>query len=558
MSCHQRKKARFKRVGSGGSVNPNQWHLQEDRGHQTQKARGKERAKASTSRPAHKSGGTSPEGARGWGIPTPPPGQFVDNPIKIGNLQQALVTNKISVQNCQWLGVRSRIHHWEKITSDSLLLSAITHGVRAPLHSLPNPNECTTRVCQPQPEIEKTIAEYVATQAIRPLDKETEQRTKYWVPIFGREKKQEVGGNHKVRLITDLRDLNECQDIQSHHPQTLKQILETLRDTTLLWGLTLDLKAYYHHLALHKTTQRWMRFWYQNQGFQIVGMPFGWTMSPFWAHRLALPVRKQLTEWGIPHSWRVDDVLILGRSQEETNLRATKLVNLLTSLGIQVNPDKSMHNASQIVTYLGHQIDLKHNKIRPIPQKTAQAYKLATKLANGQTLTPKKLASLAGTLLDLTKSNLRLLGTPPSLMQMAGRAAALIKSLFPTASLAKIWNTPIPKSRLPHLLRTLLQVKSALQSPCHPQLRPNSPLCCTLQTDASDKGWGATLISRNREIGTCAMRWTPNQAKMHITHREALASALATRHLMDRIPRNCQLRIQADATSTIRAWKKGS
>ena len=62
--------------------------------------------------------------------------------------------------------------------------------------------------------------------------------------------------------------------------------------------ITLDLKGYFHHLALHPQTQRWMRFWYNQQGYQIVGMPFGWSMSPFWAHRLAQPIRHVLASWG--------------------------------------------------------------------------------------------------------------------------------------------------------------------------------------------------------------------------------------------------------------------
>jgi hypothetical protein len=90
------------------------------------------------------------------------------------------------------------------------------------------------------------------------------------------------------------------------------------------------------------------------------------------------------------------------------------------------------------------------------------------------------------------------------------------------------------------------------------QVRLNSQVKIQLQTDASDLGWGACLLQNGKEIANCAQEWDETQRDLHITHREGLASALAVQHLTDHIPANCTLHIQADASSTVTTWNKGS
>jgi len=59
-------------------------------------------------------------------------------------------------------------------------------------------------------------------------------------------------------------------------------------------------------------------------------------------------------------------------------------------------------------------------------------------------------------------------------------------------------------------------------------------------------------------VAACAQEWTPQEARRDITHRESLATALAVQHLINHIPAECTLNLQADATSTVTTWNKGS
>ena len=79
---------------------------------------------------------------------------------------------------------------------------------------------------------------------LRILTKDEEQRTRFWIPIISRPKKE----SGKVRLITDLRLLSACHQVPKHKAETWQHVLQVTNDPKLKWGLTLDLKSYYHHL----------------------------------------------------------------------------------------------------------------------------------------------------------------------------------------------------------------------------------------------------------------------------------------------------------------------
>jgi hypothetical protein len=251
-------------------------------------------------------------------IRPPDPCRTQGHNVQESPLKLALERNEKECPVCPFQGPQERIEHWEEITNDRILLQAIRKGAKAPLSAIPMPNNETCPPCPVQESLTKTIGEYLETRAIRKLSPEEAEKTRYWTPIFGREKRD----SKKVRMITDMRDLNSCHEIQNHKPQTWVQLQNTLQDKSLQWAITLDLQGYYHHMKIHPHTARWMRFRYGDEAFQVQGMPFGWSMAPFWAHRLAKPIRKQMHNWNILHGWWVDDIIIFGKTKGEKSSRA--------------------------------------------------------------------------------------------------------------------------------------------------------------------------------------------------------------------------------------------
>ena len=108
-----------------------------------------------------------------------------------------------------------------------------------------------------------------------------------------------------------------------------------------------------------------MRFRLGDQAYQVESMPFGWSMSPWFANKMAKTLQGWLHQQGIHHLWYVDDVLCLGTTKEEAEMAVAKLVYLFNNTGICVNVAKSMLEASQSVEYLGHTLNLREHIITP-------------------------------------------------------------------------------------------------------------------------------------------------------------------------------------------------
>jgi hypothetical protein len=324
----------------------------------------------------------------------------------VGTLLEAMDRNAISSPTCPFLGPSQCIDAWKSLGTDKVLLQVLTKGINAPLHTVPKPRAATNH--HNQESLMQTIGEYLAAGVIRPLTEEEEQRTRFWTPTFGREKKD----SHKVRLITDLRLLNACHQVPKHKAETWQTVLQTVSNNKLRWGVTLDLKSYYHHLRLHPDMQRWMRIKVMNTSYQIVAMPFGWALAPWWANKFSKPIKAWLNHQQWEHCWWIDDVLILGETKKQTEERATALVNKLTTLGITVNKEKSMQQAQQNFTYVGHAFNLQHSTVSPLQQKQHTSEAMCKHQMKGSNFQPKNLAALAGNLVDANKSNMRLHGLP--------------------------------------------------------------------------------------------------------------------------------------------------
>ena len=485
-------------------------------------------------------------------------------------MSQALDENTSATPKCPYLGPRRRIKQWEAIGADKVLIQGIKKGVKTPMHAAPPPQ--SPKALGDMQKIQATIGQYLENDTIQKLPADKARKTRFWVHVFGREKKD----SGKVRLITDFRPLNACQQVLRFKGTNWKHLMQTLQNhQETQWGLTLDLADWFHHLELHPSMKRWSRIMVGDQAYQLVGMPFGWASSPWWAQKMAKPIQGWLHQQGILHCWYVDDILILGQTKEDTETKATRLVKLLTSLGVRINQTKSMSEARQCVTYLGHQVDLLNNQISPVDEKAKGALNMTKKQAQGNTYIPKHMAQLAGTLIDLTRSNIRLRGLPQQVMRQVARGVHLNKQYLQRVTRSRqSWNhrgwTPGP--RLPwqlslgkpkELKKILMEVKVALQEPVPHLFRGHLP--CKqghhqwrLQSDACETGWGAVLIKNNMEVATVAQPWEPRHLNKHITHLEAMASAKAVDTLLKYIPARTSVTLQVDASSTMWAWIKGS
>ena len=467
-------------------------------------------------------------------------------------IEQALEANARQAPKTPFLGPRAKIQVWEEIGADQVLLTGIRLGVGSPLHQIPQ--KLCHRSGPVSEAVARTIQEYSESGVICPLPKEVEMRTKTWTPVFPRTKR----GSNKVRIITDLRALNATHKVPRFKTDNWATVLEVLKQQDLAWGLTLDLKSFFHHLEVSPKIRRWMRFKIGPQAWEIRGMPFGWACSPWWAHKLARPIQAKLNQMGIVHVWYVDDVLIVGRTPQEVEHQAAAAIRLLTNLGIQVNQEKSMKFPAQKFPYLGQILDLETNKVHSQPEKISQATKMVRDVQSAKKVLPRTLAQVAGTLLDIGKRNARLHGLPRQLMKAAGLATHCNKTKDPGASTHQLWNRRVKITC--NCRQTLRDIEFALRQPVPKVLRPPCPdKKFVIHSDASDVGWGGHLVdAEGREISAIARTWTPAERTLHITAREAMASAFTVMEFIPLIPRGAVLTVRSDSTPTVWAWRKGS
>jgi hypothetical protein len=452
-------------------------------------------------------------------------------------LQQKLVQSGPPYQ-----GPKKTLSQWKLLGADATLLKVIAQGIKLPMNQVPPPNS----QCPPlDPVLFSSIQKYLQLGVVRELTAQEVQKTKCWVRTFGRPKAH----SPDIRLITDLRPLNQTlqpQKFKADHWGTVVQCLNSYPQHT--WAVTLDLKDFFFHLSLHPQAQRWIRVKTHQGGIQFLGLPFGLQCSPFWAHRLAKPVIQFLRAQGLIICWYVDDILLLAPSQEMCLLQTRFLFQVFTLLGLRLNLTKCQLTPSQQVVYLGQNIDLLQRTVSPIKEKVTAVLKSLRHTVPGKKIRPSVLAALGGTLLDLSKGAVNLIGFPKEIMSLGGKLA-----------LQHGWYQTCLKTTQ---VRILLQnVRESLREICPVQLLPPSSPCLmsVLSTDASDYAWGASLQKPGMKRPLSARQFfSPMERTWHITRKETAALCRGVHSFLEDLPPNSFLKIQTDSVTARAAFQKGS
>jgi hypothetical protein len=224
-------------------------------------------------------------------------------------------------------------------------------------------------------------------------------------------------------------------------------------------------------------------------------------------------------------------------------------VQVFTQLGLLLNLTKCVLEPRQQVVYLGQQIDLQSRTVSPIPHKVTQVRKSLRHIVPGKLIRPSVLAALGGTLLDLSKGAVNLIGYPKEIMSFAGRLA-----------LQHGWYQTCPKTAQVRIL--LQKVRESLREIYPVQLLPPSPHCLmsVLSTDASDYGWGASLQKPGMKRPLSARQFFTPMERMtwHITRKETAALCRGVASFLEDIPPNSFLRIHTDSVTARAAFQKGS
>ena len=336
--------------------------------------------------------------------------------------------------------------------------------------------------------------------------------------------------NHKWRPILDLSTLNQFLCVKTFKMETPETIRTSLQQEE--WVTSLDFSDAYFHIPIHFTSQKFLRFHFQNQSYQFRALPFGLSTAPMEFTGVVKEVKLMAQSQGIRIHQYLDDWLIRAPTKESCHQGTKSLLALCQELGWMVNMQKSELEPQQVFDFVGYQYDLFNGVVRPTQNRWEALQQKITVLLQNRFCRVRTFMSLIG-LLTATEKQVTL-----GRLHMRPIQWHLKKHWRVPESLEK--EIPIPRS-LHQYLQWWTQEENVLKG------QPLHPLRHAVQifTDASKEGWGAHLGDF-----TASGTWSVPKSKLHINFLELKAVLLALKRFQHLVQGKVVL-IASDNTTVV-------
>jgi len=338
-------------------------------------------------------------------------------------------------------------------------------------------------------------------------------------------------GSDKLRPVLDCRAINEQVDPPPHFR------MEGIRDLRALihqgdFLTKVDLRKAYWHVPCSTKTSRWLAFQWRGRVYRSASLPFGVAAAPYTFTKLMRPVVEELRRQGIRVVVYLDDLLVIARTQEESRKHTQAVLRLLVSLGFTISQDKCILAPSRRLVFLGLLVDTS-NVTLAVPEERLAL--IVAKLASiGSRPRVKTLASLIGSLISCRDA------VEPAYLWTTALTRAKQLAVNRGGWHGRLW------SHLPHDARQELawwtqNIRSLNGLP----LSPVFPTW-TINTDASEYGWGAVLRVPGQPPRLSRGYWTAEQRLLHINGLEIGALEMGI------------MAFRADVTSRPLVWESDS
>ena len=413
---------------------------------------------------------------------------------------------------------------WRTLTSDPQILSIVSgykiSFLKTPFQKSP---PFTQASGQEALLISQEVNELLQKGAIQ---KTPYTRDGFYSRLFLVPKK---GGS--MRPVIDLSSLNKFI-VNEHFQMENLSCLKTL----LLPGdfmTNIDLKDAYLSVPVHVSSRKFLRFIWKGTCYQFKALPFGLCSAPRIFTKVLKPVAAFLRRKAIRVLIYLDDFLLLAATVEEAVENTQLVVTLLQSLGFTINLKKSLLVPTQVITFLGFQVDSMCMMISLPADKANKILDCCRRLLVSQSITLRNLASFLGLLESsrpaIWRAPLHFRHLQSDLirgLQMNQESYDAVIALSPSARVELAW-----------WLKHTLNVNG---SPVH--LPPPEMV---ITTDASKRGWGAV----HQSLQTNG-RWSQKESLQHINYLELKASFLALKTFLKGKSR-VTVSLQLDNTTAI-------
>ena len=421
------------------------------------------------------------------------------------------------------------VHAWAEITSDPFILDAVTH-CHIEFDVLPgseinktkpyftfNKSEHLIIDAEIQKFLQKGIIKLSASEPGEVIS-----------PIFITPKK-----DGSSRVIFNLKGLNEFVSYHHFKMDTLDTAIKLMRPGCFMTSI--DLKDAYYSIPVAPECQKYLKFVWKETLYCFTCLPMGLTSSPRIFTKVLKPVFASLrTKFGHTCLGYIDDSLYMEDTQEDCLWGTLHAVPLISKLGFQIHPEKSVLLPTQCIEFLGFLLDSTSMTVRLTSPKRDKLVQMCQKFLQPNKLyTIRQVASLIGSLVssfpgvEFGPLHYRALEADKDshLRMHQGHFDALMSLSAGSLEDLNWWVFHLPSAS-----------KNIYHSP------PN----LILHTDASGIGWGTTLSNGSTTHGI----WSQAEASRHINYLELQAVYLALSSLLNH-ETNVHVRVMCDNVTAV-------
>ena len=214
-----------------------------------------------------------------------------------------------------------------------------------------------------------------------------------------------VAEGKKLRLVLDLRHVNDKLDVTKFKYENLKTVAEIFEENYEF--CTFDLKHGYHHVPIHKDDQKYLGFsWQFPDGriryFIFLVLPFGLASACYAFTKLLRPLVKKWRASGIRNVIYLDDG-IFGSSCRNTTLQQSKIIQVdLKAAGLTINYKKSNFIPSTRGEWLGFEIDTSKMIFKVPEAKIEKLLNLLQNTLKSNYVTAKNISKIAGHIISMS------------------------------------------------------------------------------------------------------------------------------------------------------------
>ena len=363
----------------------------------------------------------------------------------------------------------------------------------------------THRPLKDQLAVLKVLEEYIQLGAVQEVQR---AGSKFLVPWFIIQKPD--GDKIKTRLISDCRAVNQFLVTKHFKLDHWGNIFPLLRKGQ--WAAKIDLRNAYFHLALSEDFRPYIRMNVGPRTFQFNAACFGLSTLPqLWMSIMKVFLKKWRSQ-GITVFIYLDDILLLGGSPSQVQNHLAILLEDLEQSGMLVNREKSILQPTQSLDHLGFHLDFSKGILSVPPQKVKAVRKELGKLVTHTGLSPRKMASILGTVRSFLQAMPFLRAFTDSMVQFVSRHRQ------------HGWNATLP---IPPALQDQVRSVKGLLANWHGTPMPGRVCTRHLQSDSSQTGWGGLDLLSGRFVQEY---WREDQ-HLHINVKELRAAQDTVRSL---------------------------